>query len=117
MAYGQSGRIVLSSRLLATKSSNRRHENNDPYHKQLLISKPVATPTSESRSETLRNNEYGLSEFPRLAQPSIRSACLNMLGTRPDLSPGPVPFFETPRPAAQPTEAFSLRAELAGPTA
>jgi hypothetical protein len=96
VAYEQSGRIVLSSRLLATKSSNRRRENNDSPRTQPLISKTVVTPTDEVRSETNRN-PIRPERVPQTC-PAVNLSRLSQHAWNwPGLSPGPVPHSETPR--------------------
>ncbi len=108
MAYEQSGRIVLSSRLLATKSSNQRFENQYPPRKQLLNSNRCDTDERIQKRDLAEQ----IVRFERVPQTytAVNLICLSQDAGNLDRSlPGPVPFFETPRPAAQPTEAFSLR--------
>lgn len=108
MAYGQSGRIVLAARLLATKSSNQRFENDCHPRKQLLNLQRYNT------VERLQKREHAerillLERVPqtckavnllRLSQDAGNLArSLSQSGSK----------LETPWSAAQPTEAFSLR--------
>ena len=108
MAYGQSGRIVLAARLLATKSSNQRFENDCPPRKQFL------NLHRWDNDEQLQKREHAerILLLERVPQTCTTVNLLRLSQDAGDLARSLSQSgskLETPWSAAQLTEAFSLR--------